>query len=337
MRPQALFPILNTDNYALASTFEQLLFHARRSAGTEVQLRLSFLSRYVRRSTSALSRYLQWLHDQGFIRLRRVWKGSACILYARVLLRLKPGWDGEAEAPPCDHKRAWDGDGTAMGRRWDGIHKGNTRKETQGNQEGDSPERAVAGGAGVAGKVKMVLKPLEGVRDRIREKREHSRARAREAAPKPTTFAHEWVRLLAEYGYLGFDPADPKHLSHIKRTIALFGLEDTPALIAELERRIAMWKQIRPAGLGKAPPHPWAINRTDLLFKADAALAVDADTPEPEDDLTVSKLPKAALYAPPPAPAPLVDKPQDAIAAPAPMLKSKTNGILDKLKGKPKE
>jgi len=137
---------------------------------------------------------------------------------------------------------------------------------------------------------------LAGAADRIKEKKDTARAHVRDQQPKPKIVAHAWVRILGEYGYLGFDPNDGKHLKHISKTLSLFDSPNVGAFEVELERRISAWQEHRPKALGKAAPHPWAINRTDPLFQKLATVQDDEDYTIPG---MAPLIPDAIIQSPP--------------------------------------
>jgi len=113
----------------------------------------------------------------------------------------------------------------------------------------------------------MLNGKLDQVPGRLKQKQEVARAHAHAKAPTPRKAAMLWVRLLGQYGYRTFDPDDGKHLKHIAKTIQLFECRTLGDFEIELDRRITFWNSARPKNLKKAPPHPWAINRTDVLFQ----------------------------------------------------------------------
>lgn len=253
MYARDLYPVIGKEDYGLAATLEQLLFHTKR-AGGECRITLAHLSKFVKKSRSAISRYIRWLEDQGFITVRREKNRVWTSLFIRCNIRLKAR----------DHKADGTTDGTTMAP----YTQDDTQEKTQDNR-GHSPERV--GPPEPSGVSEMGLgKKLDGVEKRVDQKQQLARARTRDKRPSPKIIAHRWRRLLSEYGYQLFDADDGKHLRHIKTTIKLFGAKTTEEFLEELERRIGMWQNVRPDTLKKAPPHPWALNRTYALFEDDA-------------------------------------------------------------------
>lgn len=221
------------------------------------------------RARSSVSRALKWLEANGFIRITRDRWNRSPRLYLRPLIRVK-----ETPPLPCDHIS--DATSTQREKTVTGCVGAtsclNPPEKKENLEAGTPPE---------TGTIPVLAKALKGslkdAEDRIAEKRKEVREHARAKPPTPQAVAHEWVRLLGEYGYLGFTPTEPKHLKHVGKTIKLFDCKTGGLFVAELERRIAAWQDKRPKALGKAPPHPWAINRTDILFQVETGPLDPAD------------------------------------------------------------
>lgn len=196
---------------------------------------------------STVSRALKWLAQQGYISLRTIWINRVKRLQIRVLIRPRATPPCNTPATPPQHPAT--------------LHTPDTLSNSL-DMQADT---------GSAGKAEMVLKPplppKEVIEHNIQQKRENSRARDRLKPATPQVIAYEWDRLLSEYGYQRIDPTSGKHLKHIAKTIQLFGNPTIGGMVNKLEYRISMWMNSRPKHLGKAPPHPWAINRTHLLFE----------------------------------------------------------------------
>ena len=220
---------------------------------------LKNMARRIGVQTPAISKVMRWLADQGYIAITKIKIGRSWRLQIRLLIRLrKPS-------------------GNPQGNRQETLYLSDTSKSLIIPSRGTTAPEIV----------KMVLRgPIEGAADRIKEKREQAQKTGKDKPPTPLPAAHEWVRLLGEYGYRGFYPNDLKHLKAISKTIELVGAPTLKAFTAEIERRMGLWQNQRPDHLGKAPPHPWAINRTNVLFQP----------PEPtgegtEDDYDYGALP----------------------------------------------
>jgi len=205
---------------------------------------------------ATITKHVQWLTQHGFLRVERVRIGRSGRLKIWVLARPKET-SGNMKSTSRQHES------NIIGVKGD--------KESKGDSIGVTPERANAFGV-----TEMILnKKLSGVSDRLKQKQEVSYARARARPPAPKTLAYEWNRLLRDYGYKSFE-IDGKTLAHIKKTVRLFDCKGTAAFLEKLEYRIGRWVDIRPKTLGKAPPHPWAINRTyELVIEPGALLPSD--------------------------------------------------------------
>lgn len=250
------------------------------------------------RARSSVSRALEWLKENGLIQIVKDRWNRSPRLYLRPLIKprraLPPQCNDNADATSTQRESNVTG---CVGA----TCSHNDREEKEILKSGSSPADA-RGAPDIPEKqekLDMLLKgPLKDAQKRIAAKADAVQAIVADKAPAPKIVAHRWVRLLAEYGYPSFDPNDDKHLAHIRKTIAMFSAPTVAAFVIELERRIGLWQNARPDRLKKTPPHPWALNRTDLLFKAD----------EPEDDeLTFTPLPKEPLASPPQQS--MVDKP----------------------------
>lgn len=273
---------------------------------------LSNWARYLKTSKATVTRAFQWLEAHGIVSITKVRVKRTMRLQVRLLLHLRE---------------------TVMKQI---IQRRETAIRVEGVLGSDKGTRIVAGSSPATLEKTMPLRgPVSGAAERVKEKREQSRDKSKKNPPTPLATAHEWVRLLGEYGYLGFDPHSEKHLAHIQKTIRLFDAPTLGAFAKELERRIMLWQNQRPDHLGKAPPHPWAINRTDTLFQAPAA-------PEPgtEDDYDYGALPPKQNYsgpqAAPPAPTAVDDANVDGQNIP-PVLPKKSKGGLLHLFKKPKD
>jgi len=227
------------------------------------------------KTRSAVSRILSWLEEQGIIQIVRGRWNRAPRLYIRPLIRTPRhpvgNLTGCAGATSCLNQ-----------------------DKKSNNQDSDAPSGhlgiTVNSKSGNSGRMKP---SLDGVHDRLKEKQEATRANSRYQKPKPKIVAHSWIRILGEYGYLGFDPNSGHHLKHIDKTILFFGSKTLGEFEVELERRVGLWMEHRPKALGKAPPHPWAINRTDPLFQKLAIASTDEDFAYPE------LIPDAIIQSPP--------------------------------------
>lgn len=287
-------------NWARAKVLEQLVYWDETTTYRDefdkpvMVPRLKSFGVLVRLHKGTISKALKWLCEQGYILIKRIALHGQPRLQIRLLIR------------PRQHLPQ---------------HPGNTSGNTPGNTPAthiplDTPENSpntpdIPATPERAGILAMSLKgPVSGALARLKQKQGATRARAREKPPAPKAIALEWNRLLREYGYTGFDVGDGKHLRHTGKTIKLFGLATTEAFMVELERRVSIWPDARPKALGKAPPHPWAINRTDILFQNSDELAfTDAETQalgkatatpavgmEPDKDNQGSQLAKPVLW-----------------------------------------
>jgi hypothetical protein len=224
------------------------------------------------RARSSVYRALEWLKEQGFIQIVRDRFNRSPRLYLRPLIKPRAtSTQRETTVTGC-------ADATCS-------HNPSSIKETiqSGAPAADAPGTPAP--SGKQEDADMPLRgPLKDAGNRIETKAKAVREAISGKGPEPALVAHEWVRLLAQYGYPGFPASDVKNLAHIRRTIDLFGSSTVAEFVRELERRIGLWQNTRPDRLRKTPPHPWAMNRLHLLFTAagqDTGLGVPVLVPEP--------------------------------------------------------
>ena len=84
----------------------------------------------------------------------------------------------------------------------------------------------------------------------------------------PTQAAHEWNRLLREYGEVEF-PVDAKNLVAVKRALSIVQPKTLSEFSAVIQRGMSWWTTNR-SEMGKhktQPAHPWVLNRYPIAYE----------------------------------------------------------------------
>lgn len=282
-------------NWNRAKVLEQLLYWVRTTNIRDEHDRPVMLPNFrkmgehLRCNKSAISRAVDWLEENGFIRTQYVKVRNQTRRQIRLLIRLK------SNAPQRSATVA--------------ATLAATHNTLSIPSESPVPTSAEPSGSGV---VAMALKgKVSGVADRLKQAKADAHAREADAPLRPRSAALVWRRLLAEYGYPTISIEDPKVLSAIGKTIAIFEVDTLAAFKTELERRISMWQSVRPKRLYKTPPHPWPLNRCAPLFEPDelafTETAPDLENPTVEKAIDLSA--KTATPTTPPSESPVQPQP----------------------------
>ena len=275
-----------------AITLEQLFLYERlRTERYGIQrpwftVSLGWLSKWTKTARMSVSRYLKWLSERGFILIRKIKEGRYDRIQIRLLLRPVTVKSPDVTKTLRNSKTPVNsiaGDPSAP-------------PDQVGNNSPAKAEEAPPAPPTVI----MTKRP--GLTGKVADAAERMKAKAvarkvKDTRPTPTEAAHEWNRLLREWGDHPFT-LEPKTLAHVRKTLAHIGPADLPELRARLDKAIEWWSANNsqfPKMKGQ-PAHPWVINRHLVEAFATAPEPAPAPTPEPITPPTVAQPAQPAAH-----------------------------------------
>lgn len=268
MDARRLLPLVG-GHLARAKAFEQLLYQEKRQGRGELQIRLDHIAKYTHTSKRSVSNYLQWLSERAFIRIRKVWRGSACILYVRLLIRPLERWLFR------ERSRRVHGAFTGGSR----YTKENTYPDTNKNTHtvAVAPDQADCSDDALPEKALTPQSPpspsvvhsrlqgsVSGAKDRMDKKKQDRRGQSMSGH----NAAVVWNELLREWGIEPF-LINKTTIPHVKRVLKWLKPDDLEHFRERLDTAIEWWSMNRQnyPNHKNVPAHPWIMFRyKELAF-----------------------------------------------------------------------